>query len=78
MSYRTHKTLQTYWDALAHYNLKDSDVSHFHRTGSVLVISTPQRVYLKTVRNEQNIYSQTEDSAGAAPIMESISGSILE
>jgi len=54
MSYMIHKTLQTYWDALAHYNLLESNVSNFQRKGEVVIIDTPQRVYFKTIKHQDH------------------------
>ena len=35
MEYLVHKTLQTYWDALVHYNLQDKDVLDFKQALSL-------------------------------------------
>jgi hypothetical protein len=47
--YRTHQTLQSYFDATMHFNLREKDVTNVQRKGSVVIISTKEKAYLKTV-----------------------------
>ncbi len=62
MSYILHKSVATYFDALMHFNLKEDDVSNLTRKGNIVIISTKDRLYLKSIiHNEQNINSQEED-----------------
>lgn len=49
MSYLVHKAVETYFDACMHFNLRDKDVINFKRKGTVVIISTKDKDYIKTI-----------------------------
>lgn len=50
MDYYTHQTLQSYFEATMHFNLLEKDVTNIKRKGSVVIVSTKDKSYLKTVK----------------------------
>lgn len=63
MGHRAHQAVQTYFDALMQYDLKEADVSNFVRKGHVMIINTPNKAYFKSITpNGKNVYPQAQDA----------------
>lgn len=51
MSYQTHKTIQTFYEAIIHYNLQEKNVGEIKKSGRVLILEDKKskRTYFKAI-----------------------------